>query len=852
MIIKKIGNTFFSPLSQGDGFYRKLISDFTGPQSGEGLELETTPCKNRVLIQIGLLREDHFLSWDVVLNWLKAIFPKHNTAHFRRLIERGITTTMSLGIEARRTFLDSDVNFDFVGPICDSIGVEREHLLKMKDFSERAQSVEVTNGLILELSNFIAREQLAPIVIVSWLRNFNPEFCSTGNIKQGYKNLKSRLKMLKKYSCRYETKSQRRNATMENFLQSPFELVQKREIKRRKKDVTNNNRQVKIMGEYESFEIMKVDGSESRGVIRKTVVKKEMILCSEDEDEEEEPSYVTKTPEDKVEGLTLLDITTLSVQKLSSVYGGKTAACKQMSEDLLQNQYSLMCVEHPDMAMFKDKVSSVSGELSMAPPVAFLNMNAHFLVDVHDAIEQHIMNFEKDVMLSTGNKLGRDNLPKFKNFVNMEESATSRYIHMVCDIICPERSDFHNYRNHWVAFCEEKRNPSRLVVNESNRFINYFEVAAGLIHHHKEIALFFSDLIALDTNKCLNVILESVAADANDSVIQSLVCVLAIIHCKILGPYWQLMKSETEYSLFPKYLLGLYQKFLDWSKESVALLEPEELLNVFLLHPLQEKTYSGVFVYCGQWHTNRDMIRACLKRAIKVIAAVTEKHLKDFLPGGRFSQVPSPDVSRQLASCTFSVLMTEYPLRHEHGCKFLKCSPDENSTYDSSLEDDVKPSLGSSEDLFGLQDRKIPNTIQKDGESDKKSKVKMYKELFEEEIDTDYVIATVHRNGGPCLTKQDLDKMTLRFDGKSKEEKRDGYRCEILYQKLILNNTSEHLNCVFHSNTHMMNKLSLALPRVKPGYSIVLAPRKTFKKPLHQMSYKTAAEKIQSSSAEEV
>lgn len=128
----------------------------------------------------------------------------------------------------------------------------------------------------------------------------------------------------------------------------------------------------------------------------------------------------------------------------------------------------------------------------------------------------------------------------------------------------------------------------------------------------------------------------------------------------------------------------------------------------------------------------------------------------------------------------------------------------------------------------------------------------MYKELFEEEIDTDYVIATVHRNGGPCLTKQDLDKMTLRFDGKSKEEKRDGYRCEILYQKLILNNTSEHLNCVFHSNTHMMNKLSLALPRVKPGYSIVLAPRKTFKKPLHQMSYKTAAEKIQSSSAEEV
>ncbi|XP_051247456.1 uncharacterized protein LOC127358412 [Dicentrarchus labrax] len=830
-----------------DEYYWKLVADFIGPQSGEGLELEKAPCKNRLLIQVGLLKDDNNFPWIAIVEWLKKIFPSHQSADFRRLIERGIATTLSLGSDARLTFLESDVNFNFVGPICDSIGVERQHLLEMRDFTERAQSIEVTNGLILELINFVTREKIAPVVLVTWLRNFNPEFCKNGDIQKAYKVIKAKIKKLKLHCRNYETRSHRRNAVMDILLQSPFELVRKRSPKhivkkRMRRDETINYEKVTVKEENESYEITQGEVSDmNRGAIKKLILKEHV---SHDESDSDESNSGEETSDKKEESLTLLDITMLSVQKLSSVYGGKTATCKQVSLDLLRNQYNLTCKEHPAMAEFEKKLDTLCEDISLASPVVFLNYNANFLVDMHDAVEQQIMNFEKEIVLSRGEKLGRDKLAQFKNFVNLSESATSRYIHMACDILSPRTRSSQNYRKHWVAFCEEKKNPSRLAVNELNRFNNYFEAAAGLIHHHKEIPLFFSDLLSLNNDECPHIILESVAADADDSVIQSLVCVLAIVYCKVLGPYWQLLKSGGEYSLFSRYILSLYQKFLDWSKDPSTLLEPEGATNVFHQFALQEKTFEGVFHYCGQWHTNRDLIRACLKRMVKVIAAVTEEHLKDFLPGGTFSQVPSPDLSLQLVSCTFSVLMAEYPFSHAYPYrkkrpdKSSKRSSHRNGSSDSSQEDDDRSgSSDGSSDESGWQAKKNTNTVQKYEYSpplkkDYRSKrERKHQEEQEANMDRDYIVATVRKNGGPCKTQQDVDKMLLRFDGKPRAEKQEAIRCEVLYQKMILNNTDPNLDCVFHNSTQMVLKLKLSLPRVKPGYSLVLAPRKTKIKP---------------------
>ncbi|XP_069572859.1 uncharacterized protein [Brachyistius frenatus] len=855
-----------------DEYYWKLVADFIGPQSGEGLELGPAPCKNRLMIQVGLMREDNNFPWIAIVDWLKKIFPARHSADFRRLIERGVATTLSLGSDARLSFLESDVHFNFVGPICDSIGVERQHLLEMRDFSERAQSIEVTNGLILELTNFVTREIISPVMIVSWLRNFNPEFCEDGDITKAYKALRGKIKKLKLYCRNCETRSHRRNAAMENLLQNPFELVRKKTPrllkKRMKRDDAINYEKVIIKEEHESYEIMQGEEPEMNReieIVRK-VSQREQAAARDGSDGDVD---VTNSGDDasasKGEALTLLDITMLSVQKLSGVYGGKTAACKQVSLELLKNQYTLTCKEHPAMLEFEKQISSLSEDVSLISPVVFLNHNANFLVDLHDAVEQHITNFEKDIILSAGEKLGRDKLPTFSKLVNMPESATSRYIHMASDILSHRTPDNkQNYRKYWVAFCEEKKNPSKLAVNGSNRFNNYFEAAAGLIHHHKEIALFLSDLMSLKNDKCPNIILESVAADANDCVIQSLVCVLAIVYCKILGPYWQLLKSGGEYSLFSRYILCLYQKFLDWSKDPSTLLEPEEDTNVFLQFPLQEKTFHGVFGYCGQWHTNRDLIRVCLKRTIKVIAGVTEEHLKDFLPGGTFSKVPSTDLSLQLVSCTFSVLMAEYPFGHTYPYK--KHRPDKPSkrssqnifSSDSSEDDDDLfgssgnssdgSSSGPSKNSFQKGDR---NPQMKKGFRGKKGKALKLKDR-KQNMDRDYIIATVHKNEGPCKSQPDVDKMMLRFEGKSRAEKWEAVRCEMLYHKMILKNTHPHLNCAFNNTTQMVLKLKLALPRVKPGYSLVLEPKRSKTKPALRHAAEAAAGQTESSSALEV
>lgn len=796
------------------------------------MELNGTPCENRFMIQVGLLREDNNFPWAAIIDWLKKIFPLYQTADFRSLIERGITTTLSLGTAAMLTFLESAVNFSFVGPICDSIGVQRQDLLEMRNFSEQAQSIEITNGLILELTNFVMRERLSAIVIISWLKIFNPQFSDSGNLKKTFKLLRTKIKRLRMCCRQFDTRSHRRSADLESLLQTPFELLPKKAPRMIRKNETNpqkkrkrdeaTDEKVSSREECEAAERPETVCEGAKKVPQKERVHEQSradLNCASKKTGESSPQ--------KEEAATLLDIAMLSVHKLSHVYNRKNSTINQLSMNLLKNQYALTCKEHPAMVEFEEKFDSLGENVSLASPMSFLNYNAHFLVGVHNAVEQHIMNFESEIILSAGEKLGRDKLPKFKNFLSLKESATSRYIHMACEILSSSSPDKKTYRRHWVAFCKEMKNPSRLVYNQAERLSCYFEAAAGLTHHHQEIVPFISDLLSLDTEEFPDIVLESLAADADDSVIQSLVCVLAIVHCKILGPYWQLLRSGAEYSLFSKYILCLYQKFLDWSKDPSSLLEPEGSTNIFQQFPMQEKVFNEVFCYCSKWHTNRELIRACLKRTIKVIAGVTEEHMKDFLPGGIFGQVPSADVSLHLVSCTFSVLMADYPFSDAFPYKKRNSEKSSKVSSDDSSQEEGR--LSGTSDVSS--DECSHQSIKAKRKGQVAKKVARPPEERVENMDQDYIAAVVSSNGGPCKSQQDVDKMMLRFDGMSRKEKREAMRCELLYHKMVLNNSSPHLNGPYQVTTQMVIKLKLALPRVKPGYSLVLEPRRPRKCP---------------------
>ncbi|CAL8293149.1 unnamed protein product [Merluccius merluccius] len=843
------GKTVITEANLRDETFWKLVADFYGSQAGLELDLDTQRCKNRLLIQVGLMREDNHLTWGAVVEWLQKILPNHQSAFFQGLIEMGIATTLSLGGDARSTFLESEVNFNFVGPICDIIGVERTALLEMRDFSEQAKSIEVTNGLILELCNFVAREKLDPMVLVTWLRHFHPMFCKDGDIQKAYKVLRPRIKQLKLNYRNYKTRSYRRNTAMETLIHSPFELTRdawkvnqpkkraKKEsplVTEKRKETHENDEICTAIQDQEIsfFDLKSIEGNNIR-------VKVEVVpfgIDSEQAVNKSDPvrkTTTTKTTDEK-KSLTLLDIAMLNIQKLASVYHGKADDSKTLSADLFKNQYSLTCKEHPDLKEFENKITFLAKDVLLAPPLEFLLCNAHFLVDIHHGIEQELMRLESEMMESSGKRLGRDNNPKFERFVDFSESATSRYVHMVCDVLTPENYAQSNYRNHWVAFCEEKGNPSKLNGNPSDPLDSrsYFEAAAGLVHHHEEVPLFFSDLLLLDDDDCPNIVLESVNGDATDDNIQSLVCVLAVVYCKILGPYYQLLKSGGEYGIFCRYILCLYQKLLDWCKNPSTLLEPEEETNVFLQEPLQERNFERVFQYCGRWHTNRDLIRSCLKDIVKVIATVVDEHLMDFLPGGKYSQPPQEDVCVQIAGCTFSALMIEYPFSNPYPKlkkdQTIKRAPHPLSSESSSEEDDTSDSSGVDNDESNRQmsprAKKARKMQVNRGEKVGEFTMKHAPDNAEPKhfnMDRKYVMATVSRNGGPCKTRQDVDKLLLRLESKSSSERVEALRCEILYQKMVLDNNDPNLEVSFDGHTmypsHFSTKLKLSLPKAKPG-----------------------------------
>ncbi|TSK31519.1 hypothetical protein Baya_3629 [Bagarius yarrelli] len=837
-----------------DDFYFNLLDDYLGVQDGESLELDEKPCANRLLVQVGLLKEENNVSWLNITKWLQKIFPAFQTADFRGLIERNTETAMSLTGDARESFFESSVNFDFVGPICDSIGISRTDLLEMTDFSDRAKLTDVTNGLILELTSFIDREKLDPVVLVSWLYNFNPVFCSDGKIRKANKLLQASLERFRMQCRKNQTRRNRNNGLYEEFLQSPFDLtpddseddleyrrvsIMKGHLNKKRLLFQKNQTVPGAQIKEEPFDSLHPLEEYSKKILKHRKHKKKLVCPRDsgqkfslgnvktDDDFYCQPVEPIKS-EDQVDTgdcLSILDISVLSLQKLTEMYGGRADGANLVSMDLLKNQFALMLKEDPNMQSLNERVLAYNcaGNEPLVPPLNFLHCNTNFLLNFIDAVEKQIMSFEREIVNTTGDKLGRDQNPKFRGFLNYKESAVSRYINMTCEILCPRGESNNNYRKHWLAFCIERNNPSRLPVNQSNRFINYFEAAAALVHHYSDVALFVSDLQLLKDDA--NIFLESVNSDASDEAIQALVCVVAVVYCKVLGPFWQLMKSDAQYILFSKYLYCLYEKLLEWSGDASVLLQPEAITNVFLQAPMQENSFPRVFSFCHGNANNQygALIKECLQRMMKVIAAVMEETLKDFLPRGLYCKDPSGEVMQQFASCTLSQLMGDYPFGHAYS--YNKNRPDkaqeqiEDNTSDySEVSDTVtapqepavqnlsesKPFMFDRSNLKPFNKRKKKRKLKLLAEKRQKSKT-------QEENYRKTLIASVTKNGGMCKSVQDVDQLLLRLEGAHHAQKREAIRSQLNYLKFVDGCRDKRLKRFGFSLSDLVNKLKAIL-----------------------------------------
>lgn len=834
-----------------DDFYSKLVDDFLGAHYGDLLELDGKTWKNFMLVQIGLLREEQDISWVDLIQWLQKIIPMFKSADFRSLIERNTTTALSLTGDARQNFLESDVNFEFVGPICDSIGIGRRDLLEMSDLSDRAKLTALTNGLVLELTNFISREKLDPVVLVSWIRNFEPLFCSDGKIQRAYKLLRGNLRNFRMQYRNNQRSRKRSRGLLEEFLQSPFDLspeadaddVEYRRVAmnkahlKRKRRITMHKPITAVKDEEEHFNISQIDVTvkthepilhepmlhkpmehkakrhEPKRMPRAMSVKKELESQTHQSlpQSAENPEEDAKT--DTGDNVTLLDISVLSWQKMADIYGGTNEAAKVVSLDLLQNHFNAMLKNDDDLRSLDEKVKASTHPI--VPPLDFLRYICQFLFELIDVTEQQMISFEKDIVFTTAEKLGRDKHPRFQTFVNFEESAVTRYINMASEMLCPSDVSNPNYRRLWLAFCLERKIPSSLPIYRSNRVINYFEAAAGLIHHHEEVALFVSDLQLLNDNS--NILLDSINADANDETLQTLVCVVAIIYLKVLGPFWQLLKSDGEYPFFSRYILCLYDKLLECSQDVSCLLQPENFVNVFLQVPIQEGTFAGVFRFCSDNADNQygTLLKTCLQRMTKALAAVMEDNLKDFLPGGKHCKDLPGDIAVQMANCTFLQLMGEYPFGHAYPYK--KKRPDKAVDQTEgcvSEEAQQEPASQKVSDTPASPAASL-SPQKTEGANLKKMKASRLKQRAQGHIYRKMIIGTISKYGGPCKSKQDVERLLQKLEGASLNHTCEVIRSELNYQKSISGSRDKKLSNIGFSLNDMVSTLKDVLPNEK-------------------------------------
>lgn len=815
------------------------------------------------------MREERDVPWVNIVNWLQKIFPQFASADFRCLIDRNTETAMSLTGDVRENFLRSNVNFEFVGPICDSIGIGRTDLLEMSDFSDRAKLTDVTNGLILELTNFIEREKIDPVVLVLWLRNFDSMFCSDGKIQKANRLLQSSLKNFRIQLRNNQRSRNRSSGLFDDFLQSPFELdsdlddpeygrvtVMKGHKRKRRPRESSPRRRLRAVQEESNFQTPRIkeecepiDISEHNLSSGESGNKCNMeVDCVPDSyqepliadvKEEPDPQSISSKPEhvqtpdseenprtDTGDCVTLLDAFFLSLQKLTEVFGSMNETAEKVSLDLLNNRFTLMLREDSEMKYLNEKIvihSLSEKDQSVVPPLSFLQQTTYFFFEIVKAVEGVIVSFEREIVTNTGDKLGRDNNPRFRSFLNFNESAVTRYIKMACEILCP-RGEFNNgYRRHWLAFCIERNNPSKLPINQSNRFLNYFEAAAGLVHHHEDVALFVSDLQQMNDDS--NILLDSVSDDASDEAIQTLVCVVAVVYCKVLGPFWQLLKSEAQYLLYSKYIFLLYKKLLRWSQDVSLLLQPEPVANVFLQVPMQEKNFSGVFTFCQENEDNQygTLLRVCLEKLMKVLAAVIEEVLPDFLPGGTYAKEPSEELGELLSDCTFSKLMGEYPFGHS--CPLNKNRPDRTSVQEKGIvaEESLRPPTAMP--LEKSTSAQIPKGLRPlDKTKLKKLMEQRQRAQKQEQLDRKVITATVAENGGPCKSVEDVDRLLLSMEGAHHSQKRSAIRSELARQLGIVGSTFKKPNYLGFSLIDMVTKLKSILASEKSSESTTTEP----------------------------
>jgi hypothetical protein len=508
------------------------------------------------------------------------------------------------------------------------------------------------------------------------------------------------------------------------------------------------------------------------------------------------------TPVDREDTETLLDIATNLLTELADVFDPSDA--DKQFKIMLTNLSGLMSDRASVMKSFDKEMNKARQRiLETQEDLNFLHCNAHFLLGLSNSCEKVLKRLEKD----GDEKLGRDNNPAFKRFANSGEGSASRYIRTACDVLGPRGDEKSGCRDAWEAFCVLNGNSSSVTSFRNNRFNNYFEGAAALHHHRNDIINFLQNY-----KQSKNLKLQSVLADAQSIPINSFLIALGIIYHQVTGPYWMLVRSNTHYLDFYKYVVKMQVMFQQCAKDSKSLLlpNPTPLFDDFQLpeDPVMQSLYSRTMT-----PEQMTSVQLILQEVFTDMLVVLERQLADFLPAGRYHNVQDDKIRAQLkhskltnligeacfGDLDFSIFKRRNASLHHHGTvNMLKRNHTKSAWFSQKSPEEqshlLHESIVKAPEIRHSNKEKDAAVIQKHRQRLEESKVESEKKLQEAIDKKQRIVAGVKKNGGPCLSTGDVDILVIRFENNSARDRLEAIKLELQYNKLVMGRKSPKLN----------------------------------------------------------
>ena len=485
---------------------------------------------------------------------------------------------------------------------------------------------------------------------------------------------------------------------------------------------------------------------------------------------------------------TLVDVAVSTLKEISDIYD-----CNSESafKDIMSHLVGLMSdrasvMKSFDKALEKERQSILG--TTAEDRLQFLHCNAHFLLGLSNMCEKIMSGIEEAIR-----PLGRDRLPVFKRFGSSCETATSRYIRTASDCLGPRGDEKSGCREDWLAFCTK----SKISSYRSNRFNNYFQGAAALTHHRKEI-------IDMLTNYCtnLNLKLKSVLEDSKCEKIADLIRALGIIYYSVTGPYWLLVQSQVKYLHFHKYVQEMHHNLVNWSTDATPLLSGRNISSIpqFALNVEDDCVFQSLCCQSDQVNT---FLKESLQKLCAGIVIVIERQLVDFLPNGKYSEVADEALEQKMAHCKLTNLIGEAcfgdldfsfykrrhtSLHHHSTINMLKRNRTMTSWFD-------KKSFAQQSQLLSMASKDASVLRASHNEANKqvvettKRKLEAQKALIEKKHETAVkkkrdILDQVKELNGPCHSASDVDSLLSRVKGKGNQLK--AIKAEIQYHKVVL------------------------------------------------------------------